>query len=488
MKIYKMNRFKILIFSVISLFALDEIAFAKNQCDGGGMLVRFDLSKTNNDRIDNQNTYIVVLGIDPKTKKHAYVQMNDGNHVGTLVDITNANINGKEYGISLSELIPGSGGMAQACIPHLTSGRIYISFANPLDMPTDKETLTPKQPDVNNPQTTTHGTLFDKVEFNYSSSGETVINPTGVDFIAIPYTIQQAGQEYGHFGGLNGVIHNMKTIVCRAAGESTNSPECLQRWNSSEWSSLIVYNSEHFLMRIDAPGRSGNRFHGYFNNYIHELSRYYSSSLNRSIKIDLKELNQGIWSGAFEPNTKKLIFTQNGTSNPKTLSYDLSAPQASNSIFMGAQAPFYNKNAVDATIARDLTSAIVSGMLMRQESAFVGMDFFDPQGNPVLKNKEQMQTLLRYFFNNGANSVDYTWNQCGKQHDAPCVNVYSEAMHALSFDKNIDHPQDSYLNSYAFSYDDFLGMDGTNIQTDAKPATIVIGDMSGRKIPHVDLQ
>lgn len=68
MKIYKMNRFKILIFSVISLFALDEIAFAKNQCDGGGMLVRFDLSKTNNDRIDNQNTYIVVLGIDPKTK------------------------------------------------------------------------------------------------------------------------------------------------------------------------------------------------------------------------------------------------------------------------------------------------------------------------------------------------------------------------------------------------------------------------------------
>lgn len=153
---------------------------------------------------------------------------------------------------------------------------------------------------------------------------------------------------------------------------------------------------------------------------------------------------------------------------------------------MGAQAPFNNKNAVDATIARDLTSAIVSGMLMRKESAFIGKNFFDSEGNPVFRNKQQMQELLKYYFNNVDYSVDYVVNQCGATKDAPCVNVYSEAMHALSFDKNIDHPQNSYLNSYAFSYDDFLGMDGTNTQTDAKPATVVIGDMKNRKIPHID--
>lgn len=486
MKISKLSRLSVFMLGLTGLLTMSEYAFSKNQCQGGGMSVSFDLSKTNNTHIENRTTYIVVLGIDPATKKHAYVKFNDGNRVGTLVDITDINMNGKNYGISLSELIPNSGGMAQACIPHLTSGRIYISFGNILDMPTDKDTLTPKQPDVNNPQTTTNGTLFDKVEFNYSTSGETVINPTGVDFIAIPYTIQQAGHEYGHFGGLDAVIKNMKTIICRAAGETTDSPECTQRWNHSEWSSLVVYNSANSLMRVDAPGRFGNRFSGYFTNYINELSRYYSSSVNRSIKIDLNELNKGIWSGAFEPNSQTLVFSRDGESGSETLSYNLGSPQASNSILMGAQTPFNNKNAVDATIARDLTSAIVSGMLMRKESAFIGKDFFDAQGNPVFRNKQQMQGLLKYYFNNVDHSVDYVVNQCGATKDAPCVNVYSEAMHALSFDKNIDHPQNSYLNSYAFSYDDFLGMDGTNTQTDAKPATIVIGDMKNRKIPHID--
>ncbi|HHS8276694.1 TPA: beta-1,3-glucanase family protein, partial [Legionella anisa] len=211
MKISKLSRPSILMLGLAGLFTVSGYAFSQTQCQGGGMSVSFDLSKTNNTHIENRNTYIVVLGIDPVTKKHAYVKFNNGNRVGTLVDITDINMNGKNYGISLSELIPNSGGMAQACIPHLTSGRIYISFGNTLDMPTDKDTLTPKQPDVNNPQTTTNGTLFDKVEFNYSTSGETVINPTGVDFIAIPYTIKQAGHEYGHFGGLDGVIKNMKT-------------------------------------------------------------------------------------------------------------------------------------------------------------------------------------------------------------------------------------------------------------------------------------
>ncbi|KTD75697.1 beta-1,3-glucanase family protein [Legionella waltersii] len=481
-----MNKLSHLIFSLLGLLAICNQTFSQNPCIGGGMSIRFDLSKTNNASIQNRNTYIVVLGIDPATKKHAYVKFNDGNHIGTLVDITDKSMNARDYGISLSELMPNSDGVTQACIPHLTSGRVYISLGNPLDMPTEKNSLTPQQPDVNNPQTTTNGTLFDKVEFNYSSSGETVINPTGVDFIAIPYTIKQAGHEYGHFGGLDGVVKNMKSIICHASGESINSAECSMRWKNSEWSSLVVYNSENSLMRIDAPGRSGNRFSGYFNNYLRELSRYYSSARNRSIKIDLKELNQGIWSGYFVPDTQNIVFSRDGGTGSEKYAYNLSSPQASNAILMGSQAPFNNRNAIDSTIARDLTSAIVSGMLMRKESAFIGKDFFDAQGNPVFKNKQQMQGLLKFYFNNVESSVDYAANQCGSSKDEPCVNIYSEAMHALSFDKYIEHPQQSYLNSYAFSYDDFLGMDGTNTQTDTQPATIVIGDMKDRKIPHID--
>ena len=136
--------------------------------------------------------------------------------------------------------------------------------------------------------------------------------------------------------------------------------------------------------------------------------------------------------------------------------------------------------------SRDLTAAMVSGMLMRNESAFIGKGFFDETGNPVFKNKEQMQGLIDYYFNNGEGSLDYAPNQCGATFDAPCVNVYSQALHALPHDKYIDHPQKSYVNSYAFAYDDFLGMDGTNTQTEAKPAIVDIGDMKDRKIPFVD--
>ena len=166
-----------------------------------------------NASIKKENTYIVVLGLNPATKKHTYVKFDNGNKLGILSDINSNTINGKDYGIPLSQLTQDSTGFANACIPPITSARIYISFGNPLDMPTDGKTLTPKQPDVNNPQTTTNGTLFDKVEFNYSTNGETVINPTGVDFFAIPYTIKQSGHEYGHAGGLESVITKQR-VAC----------------------------------------------------------------------------------------------------------------------------------------------------------------------------------------------------------------------------------------------------------------------------------
>ncbi len=498
MKVVKINPWCAL--GLVGVLSMSMTAFAANTCQGGGISMSFDISKTNNASITNENTYIVVLGTNPATKKRAYVQFNSNKELGKLVDITNTGMNGKDYALPLSVVASG-GSMASVCLPKLSSGRIYLSFGNPLDMPTEND-LSPRHPDVNNPTTTTNGTLFDKIEFTYLPEGISYINPTGVDFLAIPYAIKQAGFEYGHSGNLESVIHNMKTIVCKSAGLNVTSTQCTQKWKESEWSSLVVYNEQNEqneLLRVDAPGRAGNKFNTYFSGYLTDLSKYYSSSTNRSIKVDLRELNKGIWSGSFTPNTQTLVFKRDGGSSSETVSYVLrdianedeiaKNPKAgkiytSNSIFMGAQAPF-GGNAISDTISRDLTSAIVSGMLMRTEGAFDGKDFFDAEGNPVFKNKEQMQTLTEFYFNNVDGSVDYNTNQCGNSKDAPCINVYSEAVHALTTDGNIDHPQASFHNSYAFAYDDFLGMDGTNVQSDKEPATIVIGDMKDRKIPHL---
>jgi hypothetical protein len=479
---------------LVGLLSMSASAFAANTCVGGGISVSFDLSKTNNPSITNENTYLVVLGTNPATHKDTYVKFQNSKEIGKLVDITNTSVNGKDFGIPLSQLVTEPGKMAQVCITKLTSGRGYISFGNALDLPTENN-LKPRHPNVKDPNTTTNGTLFDKFEFTYLPEGISYINPTGVDFIAIPYTIKQAGFEYGHSGSVEAVAKNMKSIVCKAAGENVNSTQCDARWKQSEWSSLVVYNANNELLRVDAPGRDGDKFNYYFSDYIQELSSYYSAATNRSIKVDLSELNKGTWSGRFIPNTKTIVFTQDGQAGSQQVVYNLQdvnspkeAPEqrfyTSNSIFMGAQLPF-GGGAVNDTIARDLTSAIVSGMLMRKEQAFIGKQFFDQEGNPVFRNKEQMQSLTEFYFNNGAGSVDYKVNQCGVKKDAPCINVYSEAVHALSTDQNIEQPQESFVNSYAFAYDDFLGMDGTNVQKDTEAATIVLGDMKGRKIPHI---
>lgn len=68
MSIFKRNKACILILGLTGMLVVSNCALSQNECENGGMSVSFDLSKTNNARIENKNTYIVVLGIDPATK------------------------------------------------------------------------------------------------------------------------------------------------------------------------------------------------------------------------------------------------------------------------------------------------------------------------------------------------------------------------------------------------------------------------------------
>src|SRR5689334_8689271 len=95
MKKFKMISFPLTLtlgLASVLTFSMTGSALAQGNCQAG-MSLSFDLSKTNNPSIKNNNTYIVILGINPATKKHAYVKFEQGNTLGTLIDVTNEAIN-----------------------------------------------------------------------------------------------------------------------------------------------------------------------------------------------------------------------------------------------------------------------------------------------------------------------------------------------------------------------------------------------------------
>ncbi|CAH0543236.1 beta-1,3-glucanase family protein [Vibrio marisflavi] len=477
-------------------FALPTFAQSNIENCSGGMEVKFDLSKVNNDSVNYANTYLTVVGKKQGVDTSAFVKFSAPTKEGELVELSKQS-NGKNYALLLNKFVSTSNNVAQICVPPLISGRIYISVGNPLDLPVVKDGdghYRVQGPDVNNPSTTTNGTVFDKVEFTYTTGGQTVINPTGVDFISIPYTITQEKDVYGRDGSIDSIIDNMKFLVCEAHGYTIESPNCDAAWNKSEWSTLAHYedingkvvseNTENaHLVRVDAPGRFGSTFNKYFNPYIEKLIKYYSVESGKSIKMDLSEINKGIWVGQFQD--KQLKFYQNGDKATSPIIFNFDG-DFSNSIFLADQGPFTKDTPEKATISRNLSSAIVAGLLMRKDGNS-GIDtLFDKQGNTYLANKVQLEKLIPFYFNNGDNTLDYNPNICGQSGGEPCVNIYQQAVHGLVKDNYYIKPDKVYLHSYAFAYDDFLGMDGTNTKTDSYPATITLGNLQHRVFPHTD--
>ena len=402
---------------------------------GAGNFTVKIVDNANNPQI--KNLYVVVKGTNPRTRKQCFVKFNPGSgSVGTLVDITKTT-RSQNYAVSYNTFKNNT-----MHLPNLISGRIYLSLNRKLVMPIvgKAPNLGIADPSPYNKSDPNFQTLYDKVEFTYTGN-TTVINPTAVDYIALPIAISQNNKTYG--------MTKARSAIFGAIQNTFNKVPSKAAWNK-----LIEKNSKGTILRILAAGRDPNYFDSnYLNgktyNYISDVWNYYKT---KTIVIDCTELKNippklsgYMYTGKVVGS--KFVFTNGNKAQDVTLDRP-----TSDQFFLASQGTFNAKNGTPrAVIVRNFTAAWSVGLLPVADKTVLSKKYF-------ADNKSKFYTPNSYL------------SPKSKQ-GGPWYNLYAKAIHKQS------------KNDYAWPYDDILGLDGTNTSSDKNPATLTLGTMAKTKVP-----
>ncbi|MGL5889971.1 MAG: beta-1,3-glucanase family protein, partial [Bacteroidia bacterium] len=181
-------------------------------------------------------------------------------------------------------------------IPHLQSGRCMVSLNYMMQFPPvtgSNGVVSLQEPNINNPGDANSGILFDKFEFSYDTtgaSGTLYIDPTAVDFFAIPITISLAGETSGApLGAKRDKLMNTMRATLTKYDQTTNHI----------WDSLAMRDaSKTTVLRLAAPYLAPgfdlsylSNANQYAINYIDTLCTYYIKT-NNPVLINCGELNQ----------------------------------------------------------------------------------------------------------------------------------------------------------------------------------------------------
>lgn len=404
------------------ILAIFSTCFCLSTYADEGLVVHFK-------SLQAMQTYILIKGIDPKTGKACFIQF-DFSHTPALATYVDASsqTDSRDYTYALNRL-PIENNLATLHLPHLTSGRIYFSYGTPLQrFSIVKDAAGQEQiadPSVYNPTDSNYNTLFDKVEFTYLDNGKTWVNPTAVDFVALPLTIQQHGRTYG-------LTVSQQTLdnVMSAAFE-----------NDSDYHNLIRRQANGHLLRILAPGRDDGSFSSnYLENTIEGYWQYYST---HTMTIDCSEVkpNDPLFSGRVSGDTLVLKNQTGWKNTPSTTQCDANDSDnevciqqpSSDEFFQGAGPNLANKGAVPiSVVSKFISSAWASGLL--PTTSTLNTSFFKAQQS--------------HYFQQGS------------------YDLYDKALHSNNM---------GIL--YGFAYDDVLGIDGTNGSSDQYPITITLNQM-----------
>jgi hypothetical protein len=360
--------------------------------------------------------------------------------------------------VSLDYLPQDANGNVVVYLPQVGSGRMYFSVGQPLDLYYDTNTKLVTDPDGFNPRDVNYYTLYDKVEFSYTSNGLWT-NPTAVDFFSIPISLtdnnSKTVQNAGLTGSRNGILSDVQKIFNAYDETSTH-----------EWSKLLLTYTDRSNnttnLRLTSPGKAmvtnlsgANPFNvNYLSTYIQNLWGFYGIPGN-TLSVDCSEL-QGIlplssyiFTGSVD-SLNRFVFT-NGNPSQNVI---VNQPQDSVPFFGGAGETFNAaNNTPNAIIIRELTSAFEVGLLP------------SPSG-----------TLLNQAYFNANRGNFYNSNALLSIPGGPWYDLYSKALHNYGASQPI----------YTFAYDDALGQDGTvyDANSTAPGATITLHDMSGTAIPY----
>lgn len=424
----------------------------------------------NNTKIaDDKAVYVVVKATDPATNKPCLVRFDkDGKG---MCEVVTPQTQFSDYSYSLASL-PSSGSNHLISLPKVASGRMYFSVGSPMEMYIDTSNpgnLAIIDPDGFKPRDQNYYTLYDKIEFSYNNSGVWV-NPTAVDFFSLPIGIQLPGSTSGFKQA--GLLTSREAIfnqIHAVFNADDKTPKKI-------WNNLFAnYKDDQggqTVLRLMATGKamitnvadttpfdsrylSNQKDYGF--NYIDFLWSYYQ---NNTLTVDCSELRGNpaapkLADYIFTGSVKDNVFKFNNQAGEYPIL--MKKPAESMPFFAGAgllDPGFENNNTPGAIIVREMTSAVIAGLL--------------PANNVTLDKTFFIKNKGSYFTRNPLLPVP-----AGQ---IPWYDLYSKALHSFGSSEPI----------YAFAYDDALGQDGTLYDpnsTTPSTLTVTLGDMTGTQIP-----
>ena len=262
--------------SIRAVFGRSSLA---SLASGKQMTVQFH-NNTNGKYADSQ-IYVLVMARDAQNR---YCLLDEAGNMNLAV----SGQNGSQHAIALGDL---SNGLQFPT--YLSSGRLYISYGNKLNIPFNTAadgTVGIATPNIENPSDPNIGTDFDWIEFAVISN-EIWCNTTQVDQFGLPMTLELF--DTSGFASQTGITEHRSQIYSEWASET-----------SGDFPALA---SAH---RIVAPLHGSYSATGadsdYFNRYIDSIwSQYAASSL--VITVD-----QGTFTGKVDAGTGKMAFTRPG--------------------------------------------------------------------------------------------------------------------------------------------------------------------------------
>ena len=432
-------------------------------------LPTFSIEFINNAKIADDKDIFIITKATNSDEKQCLVKIE--NNIGVCETVT-AKTNSSDYSYKFTDLSKNQDGNYEFNLTQMHSSRLYISMKYPLKLHIDSTNpgdISIVDPDGFKTRDSNYYTIYDKFEFSYGDNG-LFINPTAVDFFAMPIRISAPGstsdfKESGLTKSRADVVKSVEDSFSKFA--STKSQE--------EWNKLFLKFDQSTVLRIVAPGKAMTNTGPGSNtpfasdylandkfglNYIDAVWKYYETN---KVKIDCsilenddgfkKKLDKGY---IFEGHVEGDDFIFSNKDNEFTLKI---GKPGSVSFFAGAQGTFdFPNHTVGAIIAKELTAAFVSGLL--------------PTGNGDLLNNQ-------YFIDKKKAGEFYKKNPNLKDDGGPWYDLYSKAF--SSFEEDI----------YTFAYGDALNEDGTLHCPDINDigkVSITIGDMTDTKLldPYID--
>ena len=478
----------------------------------------FPIEITNNSGISSDHAYMLIKAEVQAGKdkgNNCFLDFSNGKlGVCKQVSLADPSWDSAAASKSLLQLPKNANGNTEICVPHVASGRVYFSYKYPMDLPVVKDAEGKAKivdADGFQPRDSNYYTLYDKAEFSFVIGhdaetgkvwGGTWMNPTAVDFFSVPIRIEQKGSTSkihtptgekdltatGFTEGRANIFTTLHQAIDKIADKDKSA--------GTEWNKLFLnYDNgqDKLTLRFISPGKAmikgipgTNPFDDqYFidgkkygttsgESYQSSVWKYYKQK-GHELKIDVAELRREVTSGGQKVmvGPKEYIgqvVTSGGEDVFKFSSVSgkyapviFKEPTTSNSYFSGViGAAARTSDTPGAIIERELTSAMVVGLLPVKDGATLNKKYFEDN----FKNY--------YKLTNGVSGEAST----------PWYDLYAKALH------NVDTNRAGNQPIYTFAYDDALLQDGTlhddnAINPSAAHITLEPMNISYKQLPHV---